>query len=65
MADRLTKANIIVNGDNERRDEVTVDDFSGDGGEVVTQEQQDLATKNRLRKYSKKRMLAVANKCFN
>ena len=29
------------------------------GGEVVTQEQQDLATKNRLRKYSKKRRSGV------
>ena len=41
--------------------EINASTFAGsdDGGEVVTQEQQDLATKNRLRKYSKKRRSGV------
>lgn len=41
--------------------EINASTFGGsdDGGEVVTQEQQDLATKNRLRKYSKKRRNGV------
>jgi len=40
-------------------DSTTFSSDNNDEGEVVTQEQQDLATKNRLRKYSKKRRSGV------
>ena len=52
----LNGINQYSNSNNEVTSEVTMASFdNNDGGEVVTQEQQDLATKNRLRKYSKKK----------
>ena len=55
----LKEIEIYSNSDNQFDSTTFASDTDNGEGEVVTQEQQDLATQNRLRKYSKKRRSGV------